>query len=135
MVCELLASFSRNVWYATCWHHSHLHNVLILFVWLIHLLCGCQCSIHTLSLFLVHDMEGSTTRTGSAGWEEEWVMCSCKLCKWQKRRRRRIALEHIKRHGEFDRQLFEEARRHGTVILEVDAQYRCMYAWDGVSCN
>ncbi|MCO5564316.1 hypothetical protein L7F22_017976 [Adiantum nelumboides] len=60
-------------------------------------------------------MEGSTTRAGSARWEEEWVMCSCNLCKWQKKRHRRIALEHIKQHGEFDRQLFDDARRHGTV--------------------
>ncbi|MCO5551795.1 hypothetical protein L7F22_005297 [Adiantum nelumboides] len=59
-------------------------------------------------------MEGSTTRVGSAR-REEWVMCSCNLCKWQKKRRRRIALEHIKQHDEFDRQLFDDARRHGTV--------------------
>mgnify|MGYP006999752306 CR=1 FL=1 len=35
-----------------------------------------------------------------------------------KRRRRRITLEHIKQHGEFDRQLFEQARRHDTVIYQ-----------------
>ena len=61
-------------------------------------------------------MEESSSRAGTTEWEEEWVMCSCNLCKWQKKRRRRIALDHVKQHGEFDRQLFEEARRHGTVI-------------------
>ena len=56
-------------------------------------------------------MEGSTRITGTVEWEEEWVMCSCNLCKWQKRQRRRIALEHIKQHGEFDRQLLDKARQ------------------------
>ena len=80
-------------------------------------------------------MKGSTTREGTAEWEEEWVMCSCNLCKWQKKRRRRIALDHIKHHGEFDRQLFDEARRHGTVIHDVHAQYIYICVWDGLSCN
>ena len=46
-------------------------------------------------------------------------MCSCNLCKWQKKRRRRIALEHVKQHGEFGRHLFDENRRHGTVLRDV----------------
>ena len=62
-------------------------------------------------------MEGSTTRVGSAEWDEEWVMCSCNLCKCQKRRRRRIALEHTSKHGEFDCQFFDEACQQGTVSL------------------
>ena len=63
-------------------------------------------------------MEGST-RAGSTESDEDWVMCSCNLCKWQKKRRRRIALEHVKQHGEFGRHLFDEARRHGTVLRDV----------------
>ena len=63
-------------------------------------------------------MEGST-RVGLAEWEEEWVMCSCNLCKWQKKRWRRIAVEHVKQHNEFGRHLFDEARRHGTVLHDV----------------
>ena len=63
-------------------------------------------------------MEGSAIRVGLAEWEEEWVMCSCNLCKCQKRRSCRSALEHISKHGEFDRQLFDEARRQGTVSLQ-----------------
>lgn len=74
------------------------------------------------------DMEGST-RVGSAEWEEEWVMCSCNLCKWQKKRRRRIAMEHVKQHGEFDRRLFDEARRHGTVIHDAHTYCRCITPW------
>lgn len=85
--------------------------------------CGCECEKRLRNnlrdLCLVYNMEGSTTRARTAEWEEEWVMCSCSLCKWQKKRRRRIALQHIKQHGEFDRQLFDEARRQGMVIHDV----------------
>ena len=63
-------------------------------------------------------MEGSTIRVGSAEWEEEWVMYSCNLCKCQKRQRLRIALEHISKHGEFDRRLFDEACQQGTISLQ-----------------
>ena len=55
------------------------------------------------NLRLVQKMEGSTTRVGLTEWEEEWVMCSCKLCKCQKRQDCRIPLEHISNHGDFDR--------------------------------
>lgn len=42
---------------------------------------------------------------GTCEWEEQWVLCPCKLCKYQKRRRRRISLQHVQKHGEFNRDL------------------------------
>lgn len=61
-------------------------------------------------------MEGSSARPGSSEWDEEWVMCSCNLCKWQKRRRRRISMQHISEHGEFDRTLLDNALRQDSVL-------------------
>lgn len=52
---------------------------------------------------------------GSHEWEEQWVLCPCKLCKCQKRRRRRISLQHLQKHGEFDKRLLLLPPQSGAV--------------------
>ena len=59
------------------------------------------------------DMEGPLE--GTREWEEQWVLCPCALCKFQKRRRRRISLQHLQRHGEFNRDLLLIPPQNDTV--------------------
>lgn len=63
-------------------------------------------------------METQSPREGSQEWEEAWVLCPCSLCKWQKRRRRRISLQHVEKNGEFDKNLLLQCCVHNEVLLE-----------------
>lgn len=81
-----------------------------------------ETSAPTLSTSHFHRMEGDNLETqeplqGSHEWEETWVMCPCSLCKFQKRRRRRISLEHVEKHGEFDRQILLQGHQVNEEVL------------------